>query len=105
MHALASSHLKRAGVFMSISVEVVGIHVFLVNSPVDMYAKCGGSMADALRMLNKMLLSRNFCDLDCCDVGKCEVWPRAVVGTRTICQNATGRCATKLFFTFVGGGC
>jgi hypothetical protein len=71
MHALASSsHLKRAGVFMSISVEVVGIHVFLVNSPVDMYAECGGSMADALRMLNKMLLSRNFGDLDCCDVGK-----------------------------------
>jgi hypothetical protein len=31
MHAVASSHLKKAGVFMSISVEVVGIHVFLVK--------------------------------------------------------------------------
>jgi hypothetical protein len=102
MHALASSHLKRACVFMSISVEVVGIHVFLVNSPVDMYAKCGGSMADALGMSNKMLLSRNFGDLDCCDVGKCEVWPRAVVGTRNYLSNATGRCATKLFLLLWG---
>jgi pentatricopeptide repeat protein len=32
---------------------VVEIHVFVVNSLFDMYAKCG-SMMDALRIFNKM---------------------------------------------------
>ncbi len=53
LHGLASSHLKRAGAFIRISLKVVEIHVFVVNSLYDMYAKYG-SMMDALRIFNKM---------------------------------------------------
>jgi pentatricopeptide repeat protein len=65
-------------------------NVFIGNSLMDMYAKCG-SIKDAWGVFNKMP-SQDVVSWNCHDSGICEMWPRAEV-IRTISPNAT-RCAT-----------
>jgi pentatricopeptide repeat protein len=73
--------------------------VFVKSGLVDMYAKCG-SIEDAWNVFNK-IASLRFGDLECHDIGKCEMWARTEC-TATISTNATGRFAAKLCY-FCGG--
>jgi pentatricopeptide repeat protein len=72
--------------------------VFVENSLVDMYAKCG-SMEDA--WVCSAICPCMIGLMDCHDIRICKLWARGE-GIATIPTNATGRCAAKPCH-FLGG--
>jgi hypothetical protein len=86
---------------------VVEIHVFVVNSLLDVYAKCG-SIARCFESVQQVAISKYCVEqdailkcgyLDGRDVGICEMWAR-IEGTGAVFAkcNSKARYVTRLCF-------